>query len=92
MDLSDADLTNTDLSGSNIQGTNFFGTKLNKTNLSSTKLANLDFSRSFVEGVVLNQVTLENVKGLEVKEKVKAPEIQNTDHTPGTPLLTEKKN
>ena len=92
MDLSDADLTNTDLSGSNIQGTNFFGTKLNKTNLSSTKLANLDFSRSFVEGVVLNQVTLENVKGLEVKEQAKAPEIQNTDQTPGTPLLTEKKN
>ena len=41
---------------------------------------------------MLNQVTLENVKGLEPKEPPKASEVQNSDQAPGTPLTTEKKN
>ena len=92
VDLSDADLTNTDLSGSAIQGTEFSGAKLNKTNLSSTKLTNLDFSRSFVDAIMLDQATLENVKGLEAKAKSKAQELQSTDQAHGAPLTTEKKN
>ncbi|WP_322777678.1 pentapeptide repeat-containing protein, partial [Candidatus Megaera venefica] len=90
VDLSYSDLTNTDLSGSDIQGTGFLGAKLNHTNLSSTKLSNLDFSRSFVDSVVLNQARLENVKGLETKDNSKAQEVLSVDPSQAAALATKK--
>ena len=66
------------------------GAKLNHTNLSSTKLSNLDFSRSFVDSVVLNQARLENVKGLETKDNTKAQEVLRVDPSQAEALATKK--